>query len=125
MKNFTKKNCWHWMVFPFKAYIIAVPITALLCQVFVSSVLLNKPDAHNASYWDLRLQARVIESENAKMLRLVELGYAMCLAVLLLDAMLAAIARNKNEFRSALIFAVLAIVSMIVFYPASLLAPTM
>ena len=70
------------------------------------------------------MQARILEKENVGIIRLLELGYSVCFVALLVDASFAAIVRNKSEVREALIFAVLAVVSFIVFSPAILNAPT-
>lgn len=116
MKIFQKKSYWCWIVFLSQTYIVAVPIALLLCQFFA----LNKPDTHNASYWDLHLQARIISGENAKIISFIEQGYFACLAVLALET---ASAKDKKRIRAAIVFAMLAIVSMIILYLNNLIAP--
>lgn len=46
------------------------------------------------------------------------------LAVLLTDVVDAALKKDKQEFRNAIIFVVLNIISIVFFYPASLIVPT-
>lgn len=99
----TKENCRHWIVFPFKAYIIAVPAALLICEIAGRPVPASTP----GTYY-----------------RFLEDGYVACLAVLLLDAMFSAFVQNKKEFRSAIIFVVLTLISMVAFYMDSLVATT-
>jgi hypothetical protein len=97
----------------------------LICQIFFVNILpFHESNTQNGSYWDLRLQARMIEAANARIFNLIELGYIVSLAVLLADAIVAAYTKNKSEFRSALIFAALAAISILLFYPVSLIVPT-
>ena len=118
-----KESFWHWIAFLSKAYIIAVPAALLICQFIGNDVQANKPYKQNNSQWDARLQARVIEEENAKIFRLIETVYVMCLVVLVRTAIFAVSKRDKNEFRITLIFMVLTVISMIVFYLNTLIVP--
>ena len=112
---------WRWFAFVFKAYIIAVPVVVLICQSFVVEILpFHVSNLQTGSH----LQPRIIEIESMKFFRTIELGYIVSLAILLADAVIAAKTQNKREFRSALIFASLNIISMFLFFPFSLAIPT-
>lgn len=95
----TKENFWRWIVFSFKAYIIAVPAALLICDIAGRPVPANTPDTYY---------------------RFLEDGYGACLAVLALET---ACAKDKKRIRIALIFMVLTVISMIVFYPDTLVVP--
>jgi hypothetical protein len=101
MRVFIKENCWHWVVFPFKAYIIAVPAAVLICQFAGRPVPMYKPDTYYIY---------------------LEGGYLVCLAVLIANAILAFL-RNKKNFPYALMFIALTVVSMIVFLSYRFFSP--
>jgi hypothetical protein len=123
MKNSAKERCWDWMVFPFKAYIIAVPIAVLFCQFFENFPQSYKTNMQNASYWDARLEKSMMKEASTKIFCRVEVGYGVCAAILVLDATIANFTHNKKRFRAALVFALLAVISVIVFLPFALDAP--
>jgi len=110
-----------WFIFLFKAYIIAVPTVVLICQLFFVEILpFHVSNLQTGSH----LQSHIIEMESAKCFRAIELCYIVSLAFLLADAVIATKTQNKREFRSALIFASLNIISMFLFFPFSLAVPT-
>lgn len=120
MKNSVNQS-WHWFIFLFKAYIIAMPVVVLICQLFFVEILpFHVSNLQNGSH----LQSQVIERESVKFFRTIELGYIVSLAVLLVDAVIATKTQNKREFRNALIFASLNIISILFFFPFSLAVPT-
>ena len=110
------KKYWHWIVFLCKGYIIAVPGVLLICWFLgYYNAMLHIPS------WGMRLESRAI----ANRFCLIELGYIVCFSVLLLNVFFAISTRNKNEFRSTLIFLTLDVISMILLYPATLVVPTL
>jgi uncharacterized Tic20 family protein len=111
-----------WFIFLFKAYIIAVPVVVLICQSFVVEIL--PFHISNLQAGSQHLQSQIIERESVKFFRTIEFGYIFSLVILLADAVIAAKTQNKREFRSALIFASLNIISMFLFFPFSLTVPT-
>jgi len=106
MKNSSNQS-WRWFIFLFKAYIVEI------LPFHISNL---QTGSH--------LQSQIIERESVKFFRTIELGYIVSLAILLADAVIAAKTQNKREFRSALIFASLNIISMFLFFPFSLTVPT-
>lgn len=106
----------NWNLFPFKAYIIAVPLAVLLCQLIAHMLHQNKPAPHDMSYENRRLEARILQEDIVDTFKSIEIGYCLCIAVMLLDATIAALKRNKIEFRSAIIFVVLAAISLVALY---------
>jgi hypothetical protein len=60
--KFTKGNCWRWAVFPFKAYIIAVPLTLFICECVKNVIQHNGPNAHASSYEIRGLQIRILQA---------------------------------------------------------------
>jgi uncharacterized membrane protein len=104
MKHFTKENCWRWFLLPFKAYLFAMPTALLICQQLARQRMLSEwPDT---------------------VLLLIEDGYIVCFVVLLINAVFAVSTRDKNKIRPALMFAILALISAVVVYPFTVVAPT-
>ena len=106
------------MLFLPKAYIIAVPVFVLFFQFYEKNVLTGK--SNSISYWDARLQTRMLGGEWEKLFHLIALGYLVCLALLFLGIALADRKQKIGEIRSALILAVLALISMCVLHVAIL-----
>jgi hypothetical protein len=101
MRAFTKENCWRWLVFPFKVYIIAVPAAVLFCQAAGKPVPMYRPD----TYYNY-----------------LEGGYLAAFVVLIVNAILA-FSRNKKGVSNAITFVVLTIISMIVLWSYRFFSP--
>ena len=118
MKFPQKTSFWQWVFFLPRAYIIAVPIFVLLFQFLEKNVLTGK--SNSISYWDARMQTRMLGDEWERLFHLIAWGYLVCLAILFLEIAFADRKQKKSEIRSALIFAILALISMCVLHVALL-----
>lgn len=114
------ENRRYWIMLPFKAYIVAVPIFVLICQFLENNVLADK--SNSLSYWDARRLAKIAGGEWAKIFGVIELGYITCLLVLFFNMIFAGFRRKRSETRNALVFIILGVISMCVFYVELLLA---
>ena len=112
---------WRWIIFPFKAYVIAVPLALLLSQ-FCGYLFHHHhgQDANIFAYEERRMEIRVMENQTVSTFKLLEIGYAMCLAMLVVEATVSARIRNRKRLRSAIVFSALVLVSMVVVYSGML-----
>lgn len=99
----TKMNRWQLASLPFKAYVIAVPVVLFLYSRFRPS---DSWLFHGHTEFD-REQAGVFAK--------VMYGYAVSIIALVSCGVLA---HDKRALRMALIFAMLALISLVVLYPA-------
>ena len=109
---FTKQNRWQLVALPFKSYVIAVPVVLLLYTVFRPS-----------EAW-LFHQNTALDREQARTLSAIVYGYIVSIVALLTCGAFAQLAHDKKAMRSALIFAVLGLVSLLVLYPAVVIPTT-
>jgi len=114
VKFFSKKSFWQWVLFLPKAYIIAVPIFVLFLQFLEKNVLVGK--SKSISYWDARMQTRMLGDEWERLFHLIAWGYLVCLLILFLEIAFVDRKQKKGEIGSALIFAILALISMCVLH---------
>ncbi len=105
MKYFTKENCWRWFLFLSKTYLFAMPTVLLICQLPGLPMAPNARDAYFEG-------SPVVES----VFRRIGEGYIVCFVVLLVNVIFAISTRDKNKIRPALIFAILALISVVFFY---------
>jgi hypothetical protein len=104
-------------IFLFKAYIIIVPLTVVICQICAPTLESNKSHAHKMSYWDERLVNKLLGAEMARIFRAVEVGYCLALLAFTIDAVVSRSKRNTKEFRTAVLFATLSLFSVITAIP--------
>jgi ABC-type proline/glycine betaine transport system permease subunit len=102
----SREGRWRLALLPFKAYIIAVPVVALL------SLLISELAGWNSGYEEHSILAR----EQAHRYAILECGYVACILGLLIGA---SCQREKRARRSALLFTILAVVLLVLLYPAA------
>ena len=105
----TKMSRWQLAALPFKAYVIAVPVVLFLYSVFRPS------DA-----W-LFHGHTALDREQAGLFTTVMYGYVVSIVALVSCGVFA---RDKRALRTALIFATLALISLVVLYPAVVVPAT-
>ena len=105
-------SCWHWVVFPFKAYVFAVPIAILIAR-YSNRTPLGKS----------LLEDRIIRDECGKVMDGLQLGYVLCIVILLSSALFAAKAGIRVEAYHSVTFAVLAVLSLLTMHLTSLFWP--
>ena len=100
---------------PFKVYTIAVPLVAIL-SIPISD-LAGWNDLGNSGLG----AGSVLAHEAANRYAIMEYGYLICIVGLLIGA---SCQPEKRARRTALIFAVAAVVLLVLFYPATQVTPT-
>ena len=109
MMSLLPKSKLDWCQFalvPFKVYIVALPAVMIVNEVLGQSI------------FDIPLQR-----DRAGLFRVLEFGYVGCDLVLLLGVV-ATYGRDKKAMRSALVYLVLGIISMVFFYPGTIISMT-
>ena len=110
-----KEGFWRLALLPFKAYIVAVPVVGIL-SFFIAEL---------AGWNDLGTSASAgrstLAKESCHRYAILEYGYLVCVLGLLVGAFSQ---RERKARRSALIFSVLGIISMVLLFPATRYAKT-
>ena len=111
----SREGRWRLAFLPFKAYTIAVPLVAIL----------SIPISNLAGWNDLGHvglgAGPVLAAEQAHRYAILEYGYLVCIVGLLIGA---GCQPDKRARRSALIFALVAVVLLVLLYPATQVAHT-
>lgn len=111
----SREGRWRLALLPFKVYTITVPLVAILAI----------PISDLAGWNDLGSSGlgagSVLAHEAANRYAIMEYGYLVCIVGLLIGA---SCQPEKRARRATLIFAVVAVVLLILLYPATQFAPT-
>jgi hypothetical protein len=111
----SREGRWRLAFFPFKVYTIAVPLVAIL-SIPISN-LAGWNDLGNVGLG----AGSVLADEQANRYAILEYGYLVCIVGLLIGA---SCQPEKRARRSALIFALVAVVLLVLLYPATQVAHT-